>query len=398
MEEKRRRNNKMMKERMLPETGELVFRDGIDELIDFTKELQARDAWKRLETRDVKVTPLDDIPILLDCVRDELSLTGYDDDVIRECMENEGCVLTLPLSEGGNIPIRYTAIRGIRDRAGINGPVFAKLSRYENADILNTALKHWGNQCLVLLRDQKITAVHSGDENDYAVLPQGDLFEAFRDGLREMFGETNTFFKGGFVSHELSGCDIEIEGGASSKAFQKALSEIGESSDVELITQLRVSDIATNGANIYPMIKSGDEYLQAGNALKLTHKNRHTISDFKQNVAQIMSLYRDGADKMNELASTAIRHPVGCLRAVAKKLGIPRKYIQSTGSDTGIADLLYMHGADESSAFEIYYYLCKVISMMRESGAINKEIFNMQENISRALYLNWVEYDTETDW
>ena len=393
----------MKSERLLPEVGELSF-GTLTEIVDFTGRLQEKDTWKRVGTNELRVLPISDNPLSLfmsgnDNEKERLGLQEYDDDVVLECMENEGCVISLPKSEGGNIPVRYTAIRGIRDRAGINGPVFNRLNRYENADILNTALRYWGSQCLVLVRDQKVTAVHSGDAGDYSVLPQGDLFRAFREGLSEMFGEENLEFSGGFVGHELSGCDVRILHTTASRAFARAFALIGESLDgMEPCIRLRVSDIATNGANLYPILKSPDREIQVGSALKLTHKYGHGISDFSLNLSRVMSLYRDGADRMNALSAIPIRDPEGCIRNAARKLGLPKRYITGNPEEPGAADLLSMYGADKTNAFEVYYYLFSIVDMMARKGLSGREIFNMQENISRALYLDWAELDCACEW
>ena len=80
-----------------------------------------------------------------------------------------------------------TAYKSLLDRAKIGGTALPKLSRTDLADVLNACLRLYYAEALLLLRDEKVAAVHSGDEADYSVLPVDGLLEVLQKKLDERF-------------------------------------------------------------------------------------------------------------------------------------------------------------------------------------------------------------------
>ena len=68
-------------------------------------------------------------------------------------------------------PVRSTAYKSLLDRAKISGSALPKLSRQRLASVLNDCLELYSSETLLLIRDEKISAAHSGDSMDYSVLP-----------------------------------------------------------------------------------------------------------------------------------------------------------------------------------------------------------------------------------
>ena len=62
-------------------------------------------------------------------------------------------------------PVRMTAYKSLPDRAKIGGTALPKLSRKVLAEVLNECLKLYSADALLLIRDEKISAVHSGGEH-----------------------------------------------------------------------------------------------------------------------------------------------------------------------------------------------------------------------------------------
>ena len=67
--------------------------------------------------------------------------------------------------------------------------------------MLNECLKLYSADALPLIRDEKISAVHSGDEVDYSVLPIDELLKALQAKLDARFSGNE--FESGYCDHSL---------------------------------------------------------------------------------------------------------------------------------------------------------------------------------------------------
>ena len=379
----------------LPSCGELRF-GSFEELKNFALRQQKEDNWTTCAINELRVEPLDKAPILADEEIHRLGLSVSLEEM-QEAMENEGMLLSYP---GMDKPclIRHTAIRGLRDRAGLNGPAYAMLSREETTHILNTCYAKWPSLCKVLFRDNAVTAVHSGDSNDYCILPMGDLLTELQDGLAAQFDTVE--FVNGFISHEFCGCRIKVRNPDSSKLFTKALAAVGYSvDDAELIVRFSSSDVALCGANLSTSILVDNNEILLGSLLSVPHKHQATVAKFTENVLKVNSLYKDASEKMETLADVTIHHPGGCFKGIVKKLGIPKKYIIAALNDQiSVLDKLEMNTGSQCTALDLYFYLWEIVPKVRALSSDSQKIFDLQENISRALYMPWDEYDCEFNW
>ena len=88
-------------------------------------------------------------------------------EAIQDTAEQMGLALN---STAGLIPVRNTAGKSLMDRAKISGSVLRKLDKAKLAGILNDCMQvHKSSEALVLIRDEKVSAVHSGDKHDYSI-------------------------------------------------------------------------------------------------------------------------------------------------------------------------------------------------------------------------------------
>jgi hypothetical protein len=82
------------------------------------------------------------------------------------------------------------------DRAKINGSALPKLSRSKLSEVLNSCLELHSNDALLLIWDEKVAAIHSGDSKDYSVLPISELLGLLQTKLDERFPESQ--FESGY--------------------------------------------------------------------------------------------------------------------------------------------------------------------------------------------------------
>ena len=94
-----------------------------------------------------------------------------------------------------------TANKSLLDRAKIGGTALPKLSRSVLAEVLNACLKLYSSSALLLIRDEKVSAVHSGDSTDYSVLPINELLGTLKAKLDARFPGNE--YECGYCDHSL---------------------------------------------------------------------------------------------------------------------------------------------------------------------------------------------------
>lgn len=129
---------------------------------DYHEEQAKNSMWRHCRVKDLSVEPLDRSSPLL--ATPGVFAAGISEEAVRDTADNIGLALHL---DGSLYPVRTTAYKSLLDRAKISGSGLTKLSKNELAQVLNTFLKHFSSEALVLVRDEKISAVHSGDVSDY---------------------------------------------------------------------------------------------------------------------------------------------------------------------------------------------------------------------------------------
>ena len=77
-----------------------------------------------------------------------------------------------------------------------------KLSRPKLARTLNDCLHVFTSDALVLIRDEKVAAAHSGEPADYAVLPADELLKVLQAKLDSRFPGNQ--FETGYWDHTLT--------------------------------------------------------------------------------------------------------------------------------------------------------------------------------------------------
>ena len=112
--------------------------------------------WIRCGIQTLKLKPLVTASPLL--TNPAAFAGGVSVDAIDDTVKNLGLAMRV---ERDLYPVRSTAYKSILDRAKIGGSVLPKLKRETLADVLNTCFAEQKSNALVLIREEKVSAVHS---------------------------------------------------------------------------------------------------------------------------------------------------------------------------------------------------------------------------------------------
>ena len=136
------------------------------EMLSHHERLSKESVWRRCKVSELHIEPLDMTSALYG--NPDEFVEGTSNEAVSDTAENLG----LALRVGGDLyPIRMTAYKTLLDRAKISGTALPKLKRKDLADVLNACLAVHSSDALLLVRDEKVSATHSGDAKDYSVLP-----------------------------------------------------------------------------------------------------------------------------------------------------------------------------------------------------------------------------------
>jgi hypothetical protein len=132
---------------------------------------------------------------------------GTSAESIEDTAENLGLAMQV---DGALYPVRMTAYKSLLDRAKIGGTALPKLSREKLAAVLNDCLELYSAETLLLIRNEKVSAAHSGDSMDYSVLPIDELLRALTQKLDDRF--PGSVFQSGYCDHSLASASWTMPG------------------------------------------------------------------------------------------------------------------------------------------------------------------------------------------
>ena len=145
------------------------------EMLSYHEDLRRRSRWVHTSVKSLEVAPLDKTaPLFSDH-------TGFDAEVTEDAIADTADHLGLAVKVDGRwFPLRDTSYPSLLDRAKINGTALPKLSREKLSGVLNTCLPLHKSEALMLIRDEKVSAAHSGDTRDYSVLEIDQLLDSLQ--------------------------------------------------------------------------------------------------------------------------------------------------------------------------------------------------------------------------
>lgn len=360
------------------------------ECLRFLREREANASWHSVPTRNVRFEAIDEASASGQIFQDWCRLMGKEG-LFRDTMSNTQLFLR---AEDKFYPVRSCALSTILSRARISGHALSKVSKPVLAQILNYCVSVASGNALLRLSDEKISAMHGGDESEYAVLEIPELFQAVTDRLEADFKSCR--FISGHYEHAMTTAvwsfpdDTELI-----EAYEETAKKHGITAG-KYIPALRfsTSDVGISGANLYPMLmeeKSGRS-IALGSALCLEHSNRASIADFKKQLSLLYPKYGDAIAQLGKLMEIGIDYPYNTMLRVMKRVGVTKRLAYRA------AELWQaQNGGRSCTAYDLYLGICEAEFLLQCDGASAPRVAQMEENISRALKVRWEDYDYAGD-
>ncbi len=355
-------------------------------IMDYHREQNENSQWLRCKIKDLKIEPLNEESVLYSNP-DRFAL-GISEDAVKDTAKNLGLAITV---EGSTYPMRSTAYKTMLDRAKINGSSLPKLERPLLARVVNDCLNLSTTDALVLIRDEKVAAIHSGDEADYSVLPIKELLNTLQAKLDERFPGNN--FDTGYSDHAITSASwsMAYQRDELLDTYSKLLDSNGKGGILRRMmpgVRFTTSDIGISSAKVSALLIGNGYSIHIGDCINIDHRNKKTVADFDKALDQLFAQYEDGIRRLEELEKTVLSYPVNAMTRICKKLCMPKKQALEA-----IARFEITYGGGSATAHDVFFALQEIPYQMRCEKVSESKLIALEENMARALKLNWRDYD-----
>ena len=207
----------------------------------------------------------------------------------------------------------------LQDRAKIGGTVLPKLPREVLANTLNACLQIFPSNALVLIRDEKVSAVHSGDEVDYSILPIDELIQTLKRNLDERF--PGNVFETGYADHAMSGASWKLPGQKEDLigTYAKTIAAMGQTKLADkLVPGVRflTSDTGIASAKVSALLLGGQHPIHIGGCIAVDHRNGKKVSDFDAALDQLFAQFGKSMEQLQKLLTINLNYPVNAMTRV----------------------------------------------------------------------------------
>ena len=357
-------------------------------MLGYHQELTKNSEWVQCPVTELSVEPLDRASEGIWNI--DLFADGTSALAVEDTVANLGLALRV---NGGLRPVRETAYKGLLDRAKISGSALAKLNRKDLADVLNVCLQlHQKQQALVLVRGEKVSAVHSGDEKDYSILPIDELLETLQGNLDERF-EGNKF-ESGYSSYSLTSAFWKLPNQKKELLgkYAKHLKEIGKACLAHKLVpgiQFTTSDTGIASAKVSALLLGvSNEPIHIGSCIAVDHRHKKTVENFSEALDLLFAQFGDNIKKLEKLLDVTLLYPVNAMTRVCKELVMPKKEAVEA-----IAMFESVYGDKPATAHDVFMSMQEIPYLLKLNNASEGKILTVQENMARALNLNWADFD-----
>ncbi|WP_026658240.1 hypothetical protein [Butyrivibrio sp. AC2005] len=369
----------------------------ITELRDFNTLQEKSYSWVEYDTVDGEYVPLEDNPICIPIIRDDLQISkDVTDETISDQMEDTKLALKYPSEHDMKCyPVGPTAYRGVLERVGGTCPALTSLketrsrnevSPTDKAAICNMLTKYTKGKSLLLVGDELVLADLS---SDYVRLPFSDLLDITEKELSDKFEYVR--YVQGTVSHESSSAEFLFQDNETDSNLLDAFGRIGiDTTDYNAHIKVLTSDVGLSGANIYPFIRSektGNQ-ISIGTPIKLEHIGSADMDKFKTNLLSCFASFMECSEHLDEMERIKISNPADTVYNIGHKVGLPEKLIKEAYEDFNSEFAFSCKGTD------IYVKLFDVLdTYVSDENVSDIRQMQLNENITRICFYSLTKFD-----
>ena len=356
------------------------------EMQDYHERLSAESSWQRCKVNELHIEPLDQASPLLGNL--SAFAAGTSTEAVEDTVRNLGLAMRV---DGSLYPVRMTAYKSLLDRAKLSGTVLPKLSREKLARTLNDCLAVFSSEALLLIRDEKVSAAHSGDPTDYSVLPIDELLKSLTKKLDERF--PGSVFETGYRDHAMTSASWTLPGQKEDLlgTYEKLLIAQGQTTmAAKLVPGIRfmTSDTGIASAKVSALLMGTQHPIHIGGCVAVDHRHQAKVEDFENALDQLFAQFHDSVGKLQRLLEIQLEYPVNAMTRVCKKLSLPKK-----AAVEAIGMFEMATGGAPATAHDVFMAMQEIPYILKSEHTPESKMLTVEENMARALTLRWSDYD-----
>ena len=363
------------------------------DMLSYHEKIRTDSRWERTEVKNLEVAALDKAsPLFSDTA-------SFDASVSREAIEDTAENLKLAIKVKDRFfPLRDTAYKSLLDRARVGGSALPKLPREKLAEVINSCLALHRDRALLLVRDEKVSAAHSGDTRDYSVLEIDQLLDGLQSKMDERFPGNQ--FSGGYVDHSITSASWTLPDQKTQllDTYTKLLAAEGKTAMAAKLTpgiRFSTSDTGVASAKVSALLVGLQYPIHIGGMISVEHRRQSKVPDFVESLDMLFAQFGDSVSRLSALLSIHLDHPVNAMTAICKRLALPKKAAMEA------IDMFEMAiGKESATAHDVFMAMQEIPFILKIQGTSENKLLALQENMARALTLKWRDYDyaREVKW
>lgn len=363
------------------------------DMLSYHEKIRTDSRWERTEVKNLEVAALDKASPLFN------DTTSFDSSVSRDAIEDTAENLKLAIKVKDKFfPLRDTAYKSLLDRAKVGGSALPKLPREKLAELINSCLALHKDSALLLVRDEKVSAAHSGDTRDYSVLEIDQLLDGLQSKMDERFPGNQ--FSGGYVDPSITSASWTLPDQKTEllDTYTKLLAAEGKTAmAAKLMPGIRfsTSDTGVASAKVSALLVGLQYPIHIGGMISVEHRRQSKVPDFVESLDMLFAQFGDSVARLSGLLSIHLDHPVNAMTAICKRLALPKKAAMEA------IDMFEMAiGEDSATAHDVFVAMQEIPFILKTQGTPESKLLALQENMARALTLKWRDYDyaREVKW
>ena len=363
------------------------------DMLSYHEKIRTDSRWERTEVKNLEVAALDKASPLFN------DTTSFDSSVSRDAIEDTAENLKLAIKVKDKFfPLRDTAYKSLLDRAKVGGSALPKLPREKLAELINSCLALHKDSALLLVRDEKVSAAHSGDTRDYSVLEIDQLLDGLQSKMDERFPGNQ--FSGGYVDHSITSASWTLPDQKTEllDTYTKLLAAEGKTAmAAKLMPGIRfsTSDTGVASAKVSALLVGLQYPIHIGGMISVEHRRQSKVPDFVESLDMLFAQFGDSVARLSGLLSIHLDHPVNAMTAICKRLALPKKAAMEA------IDMFEMAiGEDSATAHDVFVAMQEIPFILKTQGTPESKLLALQEKMARALTLKWRDYDyaREVKW
>lgn len=363
------------------------------DMLSYHEKIRTDSRWERTEVKNLEVAALDKASPLFN------DTTSFDSSVSRDAIEDTAENLKLAIKVKDKFfPLRDTSYKSLLDRAKVGGSALPKLPREKLAELINSCLALHKDSALLLVRDEKVSAAHSGDTRDYSVLEIDQLLDGLQSKMDERFPGNQ--FSGGYVDHSITSASWTLPDQKTEllDTYTKLLAAEGKTAmAAKLMPGIRfsTSDTGVASAKVSALLVGLQYPIHIGGMISVEHRRQSKVPYFVESLDMLFAQFGDSVARLSGLLSIHLDHPVNAMTSICKRLALPKKAAMEA------IDMFEMAiGEDSATAHDVFVAMQEIPFILKTQGTPESKLLALQENMARALTLKWRDYDyaREVKW